>query len=170
MVERMAKLEPPDLHHLTAAIGWVELGNPAEARHEWNKVSDAHREHPDVLDVEWRIHAANKSWTLALDVARKQVQVAPRHPAGWINQSYGLHELKRTQEAFDQLLPLAKTFPKISVIHYNLACYACQLGHSELAKRCLGRAIKCQGKDEIKRMALADADLKPLWEYIRALW
>jgi len=26
-----------------------------------------------------------------------------------------------------------------------------------------------RGKDEVKKMALADADLKPLWEYIRAL-
>ncbi|MBI2947752.1 MAG: tetratricopeptide repeat protein [Verrucomicrobia bacterium] len=165
----MAKLEPPDIHHLLAAIGWVELGNPLEARNELSKISDEQRGHPDVLEGEWRIHAAAKSWTAALQVARRQIQAAKSHPAGWINQSYALHELKRTQEAFDQLLPLAKRFPKISVIHYNLACYACQLGHLEVAKRNLARAIKQRGKDEVKKMALADADLKPLREYVRAL-
>jgi len=166
---QMTKLEPPDVHHLLAAIGWVELGNPAEARHELNRISEAHRSHPDVLEGEWRIHAAAKSWTAALQVARRQIQAAKSHPSGWINQSYALHELKQTREAFDQLLPLARRFPKISVIHYNLACYACQLGRLDAAKKSLARAIKHRGKDEIKNLALADADLKPMWRYIRCL-
>ncbi len=122
-----------------------------------------------MLEAEWRIHAAAKAWAVALDVARKQVQASSDQPAGWINQSFALHELKQTREAFDQLLPIAKRFPKISVIHYNLACYACQLGRLEVAKKNLARAIKYRRKEEIKQMALADADLKPMWEYIKVL-
>jgi len=34
-----------------------------------------------------------------------------------------LHELKRTQEAFDLLLPAADKFPAPWTIPYNLACY-----------------------------------------------
>ena len=169
MKSRIPRLEPPDSHHLLATIGWLELGNPAEAQIEWAKISPGNREHTDALEGAWRIHAAAKSWSTALEAARKQVQAAPNHPAGWINQSYALHELKRSQEAFDELLPLAKKFPKVSVIHYNLACYACQLGRLEIAKKNLARAIKHRGKDEIKKLALADADLKPMWEYIKAL-
>jgi hypothetical protein len=63
-----------------AAIGWVELGNPAEASQELNRISDTHRSHLDVLEAECRIHAATKSWRAALQVARKQIQTANGHP------------------------------------------------------------------------------------------
>jgi hypothetical protein len=33
------KLEPPDTHHVSAAIGWLELGNPAEAGEEIARIT-----------------------------------------------------------------------------------------------------------------------------------
>jgi hypothetical protein len=43
--------------------------------------------------------------------------------AGWIHQSYSLHELKRTIEARNQLLIVAKKFAGISTVAYHLACF-----------------------------------------------
>ncbi|MBI4661035.1 MAG: tetratricopeptide repeat protein [Verrucomicrobia bacterium] len=165
----MSELEPPDSFHLSAAIGWMDLGNPIEARNELRQISGRYRENSEVLETEWRVHAALRSWDTACEVAQRQTKVAPDHPAGWINQSYALHELKKTQEAFDELSPLVEKFPKVSVIYYNLACYACQLGDEEAAKKHLALAIKFRDKDEVKEMALADSDLKPLWEHIKSL-
>lgn len=165
----MQPLEPPDSHHLQAAIGWLELGNAPEAEAEWLKVDEGQRQRPDVLDVRWRIQAAQKAWSDALSTARTLLEVAPQSPIGWINHSYTLHELRRTQEAWDHLLPIAEKFPKISVIAYNLACYACQLGQLDQAQKFLERAIKLKGKDAVKAMALADPDLRPLREVIQAL-
>lgn len=50
-----------------------------------------------------------------------------------------------------------------SIIRYNLACYACQLGNLKLAHEWLGQAIDMAGTKEIKLMALDDHDLEPLW-------
>jgi predicted Zn-dependent protease len=165
----LKKLEAPDSHNLNAAIGWLDLGNPMEALLDLERITQENRTHPGVLEVEWRIFATKKKWAEALDAARKLLQVTPDNPVAWINQSYSLHELKRTQEAWEALLPAATQFPEVSVIPYNLACYACQLGQLEVARQRLAAAIELAGKDEIKAMALADADLKPLWEFIRAL-
>ena len=39
---RMKSLGPPDSHHLSAAIGWLELGNVAEAGAELEKIAPSH--------------------------------------------------------------------------------------------------------------------------------
>ncbi len=165
----MSELKPPDTHHWNAATGWLELGNHAEAKAELAKVSATNRHHPDVLELESRILAAEKKWMEALEVSRELVQTDPDNPSGWIHQSYSLHELKRTQEALDLLLPVVEKFPSMSTIAYNLACYACQLGDLEQARHWLGRSIKIRGKQDIKKVALADPDLEPMWEEIRKL-
>lgn len=165
----MEKLETPDTHYLNAAIGWMELGNPDEAIAELEMIAQENRNHPHALEVRWRIHATAENWTEALTVARKFLEVAPDSPIGWINQSYSLHELKRTEEALEALMQAATKFPTASIIPYNLACYACQLGQLELARQCLAVAVELKSKDEIKAMALADLDLKPLWDFVHAL-
>ncbi len=74
----------------------------------------------------------------------------------WINRSYALHELNRTQEAFDALLPAVKKFPKEWLIRYNLACYSSQLGQASAAMKLLKQAIRLASNKEIKAMALED--------------
>lgn len=67
------------------------------------------------------------------------------------------------------LLPMAPQFPEESIIPYNLACYACQMGNLELAQDWLQRAAKLRPKNEIKAMALSDPDLAPLRSYVEGL-
>ncbi len=165
----MYELTPPDSHYLNAAAGWCDLGNSAEARAELHRISAPNRDHPQVLAEEWRICAAEKHWLPALEVARRLIEVAPEIPAGWISQSYSLHEMKLTQEARNQLVPVAEKFPVVSTIPYNLACYACQLGNLTEARQWLAKAIKIGGAEDITSMALSDPDLKPMWEEIRKL-
>jgi len=165
-------VEYPDRHFVQAAAGWLELGNPSEAAAELNQLSPRFARHPDVLEIRWRLCAAEHAWVEALEVAQAVTQVAPDRPSGWIHQSYCLHELKRTSEARDVLRPLAKKFPKEFIIPYNLACYACATGDLQEARRWLLRAMKIKGKDsreEFRRMALEDPDLHLLQDYIRTL-
>jgi len=165
----MDELEPPDRHHLNAASGWLELGCPREARAELVRISEAHQQRREVLELHWRICAEEKDWPTALAVARQLVQMNPENPAGWIHQSYCLHELKRTDEARQLLLRVEGQFSRISTIAYNLACYACRLSEPDEARRWLNRAIQLEGKDRIKAMALADPDLAPMRDEIHDL-
>lgn len=163
----MLKLEPPDCHFVNAAIGWVELGNPQEARAELERVSSKYFQHPEVLEARWQILAGERRWKDALVVAKRLVELTPENVTGWIHQSFCLHELKRTQEAYIELLPAQKLFPKVSVIPYNLACYACQLSDFSDAKRWLKKALKLSDLKTIREMALDDPDLEPMHEEIR---
>lgn len=163
----MQNLEPPENHYLNAAIGWLELGSLKEAKAEWGRIRPGLRAHPDVLEVWWQICAVEKNWQAALSTAEELLHSSPERPAGWICQSYSLHELKRTREAWDRLLPLVEKFPGEATIPYNLACYACQLGQLDEARRWLQRAIGI--KTKFRRMALNDPDLKPLRDLIRKL-
>ena len=156
----MIELVPPDSHHLRAAQGWLELGNPREALVELDRLGTVARAHPESLQTEWEIHAEQKHWERAAIIGQQAITLAPEIPAGWLNRSFALHELRRTREAWDQLLPAAKRFPKEPTIAYNLACYACQLGELDQSRDWLMRALQI-GPDpkRIKSMALEDVDL-----------
>jgi Flp pilus assembly protein TadD len=167
----MDSIPPPDYHYLEAALGWLMLGNPPEARAEFEQVAAAYRQHPQTLQVEWRLLADEKRWREALAPAEAHIAVAPADPAGYIHRSYALHELKQTEEALQKLLPAAALFPTESTIPYNLACYSCQLGDLDAARHWLRHAFAIETSDrqrQLRReMALQDVDLQPLWPELR---
>ena len=165
----MSTLSYPDKHLVEAALGWLDLHTAAEARAELLQVSPANACHPEVLEVWWRVHAAEQHWDEALRVAEMELQTAPDRMSGWVDRSYSLHELRRTQEAREALLPAVKKFPKASLIPYNLACYVCQLGDPAEAHQWLRKAIARGERDEIKQLALNDPDLAALREEIEKL-
>jgi predicted Zn-dependent protease len=167
----MHKLEPPDTHHLSAAIGWLELGLPAEARAELAQVAAAVREHPDVLEARWLVAAEEKQWEEGLQVAQALLQRAPKRPSGWLHQAYALRRIPAggVAKAWEALLPASERFPKEPIIPYNLSCYACQMQQLDTARSWLQRAAAIGGKARIKGMALQDQDLQPLWAEISAL-
>ncbi|MSU62056.1 MAG: tetratricopeptide repeat protein [Pedosphaera sp.] len=161
----MDKLTAPDTHHLGFATGWLELGNATEALTELAKLSPATATHPDVLEVRWAIAARVDDWKQALEVAQRLVETEPGRASGWLHRAYALRRVTGggLQSAWDALLPAAMKFPGEPTIPYNLACYACQLGQLDGARAWLLGARAIGGKSEIKRMALKDEDLKPLW-------
>src|SRR5882672_8507563 len=168
----MQPLEPPNTHHVRAAIGWMELGNPAEAGEEIARITPEFVEHPDVLDVRWSICAAGRSWDAALSVAETLVRVAPERSSGWVHRAYALRRVRHggLQLAWAALRPAFDKFPKEEVIPYNLACYAAQTGRLDAAWDWLHKAMEAAGDVKaIKERALHDGDLQPLWERIREL-
>src|SRR5580765_5841699 len=110
--DRVKPLAHPDSFHLRAARGWLELGNPLEANEELEKIAPALGMHPDVLEVRWQISAKAKQWEACIDLAERIIALTPDNPFGWIHRSFALHELKRTQEAWDNLIRVIKKFPK----------------------------------------------------------
>lgn len=152
-----------------AAEGWLELGNVQEANGELDSLSPRLQAHPDVLEVRWQICARTGDWEKGLSLARELLRKAPDRASGWIDLSFALHELKMTQQAWDNLLAVAEKFPREPTISYNLACYAAQLGRSWEAEQWLKQTFKTGGAKEWKRRALEDRDLKPLWGKIEEM-
>ena len=160
----MKPLSPGDARHLEAAQGWLELGNHLEANEELEKIAADWRSHPDVLEVRWEIYAKAGQWAGNVDIGRALTQLAPERAGSWIKFAFALHEMKRTQEAWNALLPVATNFPRESTIPYNLACYAAQLGRLAEARDWLAQAFRLGNVRELKLRALEDPDLAPLWQ------
>jgi predicted Zn-dependent protease len=162
----MKPIELHDQRHLEAAQGWFELGNCIEATKELDEITAQMRGHPSVLEVRYEIYAAAKKWEYAAEIAKAISELSPDSPFGWVHHAYALHELKRTQEAQNVLLPVLDSFPKEYIMRYNLACYACQLGNLKKARDWFKKAIDLANTKEVKLMALNDPDLEPLWKEI----
>ena len=161
-----ADIPPPDNLHLSSATGWLQLGNPTEALADLGKVSAEHREHHEVLHLEWHIHAQNKDWESCVEIGRVMVNLHPHDVAGWINQANALFYLKRGQEAFELLESVREKHPKNEAIPYNLSCYACQFGDLTLAMDCYQAAEQVGDRKKIREVALQDPDMEPIWDQI----
>ena len=176
MAQRTGGLEPADLHRLRAAQGWLELGLPRDAARELQAIQGAALLHASTLDMRWAVAAALTDWSEAHGVGETSVQQHPRHEWGWSNRSYAARRMPGggLVLAQQQLSPALSLFPKSSLIPYNLACYACQLGDIEEAMRCFSIAETRHGKSPkktecIRTRALEDADLAPVHDWIRNL-
>ena len=165
----MKPLEPPERHYLSAAVGWLGLGNLTEARAELAQINSDYQQHPDVLEARWLLCAQEERWEEGLEVARALLGAAPDRASGWLHQAYALRRVPGggIRSAWEALLPAFDKFPQEEIISYNLSCYACQLQQLEAARVWLKRALVIGDREHIKKMALADPDLESLWEEIR---
>lgn len=164
----MKPLEPPDSYYLSAAQGWLELGNASEAARELAAIRSPLCHHPDVLETRWVLNAQADNWDACLELARALVEHDPERAAGWIHQAYTLRRVKSggLQAAWDALLPAAEKFAEEPTIPYNLSCYAAQLGRLEDARKwlhqALDRAHRTGELEHFQTMARQDPDLEPL--------
>jgi tetratricopeptide (TPR) repeat protein len=117
-----------------------------------------------------QIYSEAENLVACLEIAGALVRLLPSNDSGWIARSFALHALKRTQEAFDLLLPVTDRFPKKWMIPFNLACYCSQLDRVAEAKHWFSKAMAID-EETVKREAIDDPDLKPLWDSMSgALW
>jgi hypothetical protein len=167
-VAMMNALEPPDLHHLRAASGWLLLGADTEAAEDLKRIDPRLQTHPDVLEVRWQIYAKSRNWDACLEIASAIVEIDPDRPSGWIGRAYSLRQVPAggLQAAFDSLLPVAEKFPAEPMIPFGLACYACQMGDLEEGSFWLCKAFsaaKSSGREtRLRSMALDQPELEPL--------
>ena len=147
---------------LEAATGWLMLGNASEAFKEFQQLSASGREAPEALVTLWDIHAQSADWKSAIATADRLILKLSHQPDGYIKRAYALHELKRSQEAWDTLHPASERFTDNWLIPYNLACYAAQLGRPAEALKWFRRALRIGNERELRDMAMNDPDLEPI--------
>ena len=160
---KLRKLAPPDSLHLEAAEGWLGLGNYVEADAELDCITPVLRVHPEVLSLRWQIYEKARKWEACLTIAETLVAVVPRRASSWTYQSFALHELGRTQEAFDKLLPVIERFPKVWTIPYYLSCYCAQLYRIDESMDWFKKAMTIDIR-QVQLAAIDNPDLKPLWD------
>ena len=78
----MKNLTFPDRHRLNAAEGWLDLGDHEEAEAELRQLSPGARETNDYFNLQWRLLVLRRQWSLALQTAQTQIELAPDHASG----------------------------------------------------------------------------------------
>jgi len=155
-------LEPPDQQYCQAAVGYVELGMFVEADAELDKIDPFCRAAPEVLAVRIEIYRGLKKWELMQQIAKRLKEFQPDNVQWTISLAYATRRAFSIDVAMEILIDAEAKFPREPAIPYNLACYCCQLGEMETAKRYLKKAFEI---DLNWRMAaLEDEDLRPLWD------
>jgi hypothetical protein len=160
----MKPLQPPETHYVSAAAGWLGLGNWQEAAEELKRVSPASFSHPDVLAVRYEILAKAGHWQSASDIAITWTKKAPGERGAWIAQAYAARRKPGggISPARAILAAARLRFPDEPLIAYNLACYECQLGNLAEARTMLKEAFSLGDASHLKKMSLEDPDLTPL--------
>jgi Flp pilus assembly protein TadD len=167
----MKPLEPPDSHFVSAAVGWLGLGNWQEAAEELKHLSPDAASHPEVLAVRYEILAKAGQWELAADAALTWTKKAPEERGAWIAQAYAVRRKPGGGIALAKgiLTAAQQRFPQEPLIAYNLACYECQLGNLPQARDWLRQAFKWGDARHLKQMCAQDSDLEPLRSEIAQL-
>lgn len=139
------------------------LENVAEAQAELSSVSALGRDHPETLRVRYAIHAAECAWETAYAVSVRLVEAFPDEPAVWVWRAYAARRMPGggLEKALEALLPAAEQFPEEWIFPFNLACYLCQLGRLDEARRLYSKSLSLGGTD-VRALALTDPDLEPL--------
>jgi tetratricopeptide (TPR) repeat protein len=155
-------LEPEDQQHLRAAVGYIELGMPLDANEELECIDAGVRHVAEVLTVRLEIYSALKKWDLMQTVAARLAAHDPEEVQWSISLAYATRRAESIEAAKAVLVATSEKHPEEALIHYNLACYECQLGNISDAKDRLSRAITLL--KACRLMALEDDDLQPLWD------
>jgi tetratricopeptide (TPR) repeat protein len=112
--------------------------------------------------VRLAIYHGLKKWELMQEIAKRLKEFEPDNVQWTISLAYATRRVYSIDVAMEILLNAVAKFPKEAAIPDNLACYYCQRGEIENAKRYLRQAFEID--PNWRKAALEDEDLKPLWD------
>ncbi|GIT12697.1 MAG: hypothetical protein CM1200mP34_1030 [Verrucomicrobiales bacterium] len=107
----------------------AELGTRTRRWPTWAQGVGEHREHHEVLHLEWHTHARNKEWERCAAIGGVMASATPTTPPGGSTRPSAVLSQARPG-GIRPAEPVRLQFPKNEAIPYNLACYACQFGDS----------------------------------------
>ena len=153
--------------HVLASSGYLELGMFDDAAMVLEEIAPEDKTRNEVLGARVNLYMVAKKWDMAAAVASHLVKVDPGTAGWWISLAYAVRRIEGIEKAEAILLRARKMHPQVAMIAFNLACYASVAGRMEEAKEQLRHAIKLD--KEVRKLAIDDEDLKPLWDWIAGL-
>jgi Flp pilus assembly protein TadD len=165
--ENHNSLKPDWQKHVLASSGYLELGMFDDAAMVLEEIAREDKTRNEVLGARLGIYMAARKWDMAAAVASHLVRVEPQNAAWWISLAYALRRTESVEKAEAILLQAQIIHPKVAMIAFNLACYASVAGRVEEAKAHLQHAIDLDM--DVRRLAIDDEDLRPLWDWISDL-
>jgi tetratricopeptide (TPR) repeat protein len=140
----------------------TSLGTFQDANDQLENIDPFSRAAPEVLAVRIAVYQGLKKWELMQQIGKRLKEFEPDNVQWTISLAYATRRAYSIDVALEILLNAQAKFPKEAAIPYNLACYHCQRGEIENAKRYLRQAFEID--PNWRKAALEDEDLKPLWD------
>ena len=164
----MQPLTSEDYARLQAAREALGQKEFSWARFELDRISEGGQGHPDVLDALVLIYSGLGNHEKAVEVARRLTEggKAIDRSSVWLALGDSLHQLGRTQQAYETLKEFAAHGAQGGMIHYRLALYACLLGKSEEAQGHFRRVMSTPEGERLKREAMGDERLRDIWDFL----
>ena len=151
----------PQIHRrLLAAIGFAELSLFQEAVQELEGLPDELKEITVVLATWLEVYQRWQKWSEASSVAMRLAEIEPGESNWPVALAYAVRRSRGLVFAQEILAQAGEQFPDCATIHFNLACYAAQLGNLDEARLRLRRAIQLD--PGFAAQAKTDPDLKPI--------
>ena len=151
---------------VTAAIGYLELGMPVDAVGALESLHPEVKNTTEVLKMRALIYHEAETWALLEPMAAELAKREPQELGWWVNWGFATRRTTDIPTARKILLDAERLHPESAIIHFNLGCYACQLGELDEAKRRVSKAIHFDAS--FRAIAAADSDLEPIWDKISA--
>jgi hypothetical protein len=111
---------------------------------------------------------ALQRWEFAPAVGEGAIERYPELGDLYLATATAKRRFKNIEAAKAILLAGEPLLKEQAILHFNLACYECQLGNFEAAKERLTIAVSID--EAFKAMALEDRDLEPLWGSLSSEW
>lgn len=160
-------LSPEDQFRVNKAEGYLELGMCSDAEAELEQIAPDAMQLPEMLAVWIGVFQETERWAAMQAAAKKLALLDPTAPQWAIAWAYATRRVESIDIARIILIEALERHPSEPLIHYNLACYDCQLGDIPSAKKFIETALHLNPK--MGRMALGDEDLEPLWASLESL-
>jgi len=150
---------------LEAALGWLDLGNWAEANEELERLPPELRAAPQVLVLRCRIYAQAGRWQDVEMIAEEGAATYPEVRSFHTHWAWALHRQGRTEEGLGVATRAATQFPDSGAVAYALACLYGALDRRPEAREWLALAFeRTHDPDKLKLRALDQPELFFLWE------
>ena len=153
-------LEPQIQRRILASSGFTDLGLYQEAVGELEEIPEQAKDSLPVLVAWLEVYQSWQKWEEAIAVAGRLTEKDPEDPSWFVALAYATRRARDLPSAREILQGVVAKFPDCAVIHFNLGCYAAQLGDLEQARCCLTAAIELDHR--FAELAKSDPDLEPL--------
>jgi len=146
--------------HLSHARGYLDLGMLSEAEAELASIAAPQSGCAEVQVARVALLHEKRDWQELRRIASELVQRQPEHAGWWVSFAFATRRTSTLADAREILLAAEREHPQEAIIHFNLGCYACQMGEMEEARQRVWRSIQLRG--ELRELARHDPDLQPL--------
>lgn len=140
------------------ATGYLELGLAEDALAELDELPGEVQASAVVQHLRVDAMFRRAQWREAMELCLPMLEQDPGDAAWWIQAAFATRRADSIAAAEAILQRGQKLHPGQSLIHYNLACYACIQGREEEALSLLSR-VSVEETETFLTMALKDDDL-----------